>query len=60
MDFVTICYNNILDIKMLELQALSFKYVNLNLCNNILIFFNANNASENNVFKEYAMNTFIS
>lgn len=59
MDFVTICYNNTLDIKMLELQAVSFKYVNLNLCNNILIFFNANNASENDVFKEYAMNTLI-
>jgi len=38
MDFVTIFYNNNIDIKLLEIQASSFKYLNENVCNNIFLF----------------------
>jgi len=59
MDFVTICYNNILDLKLLEIQAKSFKYINLELVNNILIVFNDNNGEELIKFNQYFEETLL-
>ena len=39
MDFVTIFYNNNIDIKLLEIQARSFNYLENEVCNKIILFF---------------------
>jgi len=60
MDFVTIFYNNNIDIKLLEIQARSFKYVNdNNICNQIILFFNSNNENEDNIFSDYFYNNLL-
>jgi len=59
MDFVTLFYNNNIDIKLLEIQAFSFKYVNDEVCNNIILFFNSNDDIENILFRKYVYNTLI-
>ena len=40
MDFVTIVFNNEIEINLLKLQAMSIKYVDENLINNLYIIYN--------------------
>ena len=40
MDFVTIIYNNKTELNLMKLQAISMKYVDINLINNIYIIYN--------------------
>jgi hypothetical protein len=42
-DFVTITFNSNIDLALLKIQAVSFKYVDINLINNIIIIFNDDN-----------------
>jgi hypothetical protein len=42
-DFVTITFNSNIDLALLKIQAVSFKYVDINLINSIIIIFNDNN-----------------
>lgn len=43
MDFVTIVFNNDIELQLLKLQAISFKFVELSLIGNIYIFYNDDN-----------------
>ena len=58
LDFVTITYNNETEINLLKLQAYSFKFVDINIINSILIIFN-DNKNENEIFKEKFYNEII-
>ena len=40
MDFVTVVYNDRVELNLLKLQAISFKYVDINIINNIYILYN--------------------
>jgi hypothetical protein len=53
MDFITITFNNNIDLDLLKIQALSFKYVDIELINKIIIIFNDDNeliGKFNNIF----------
>ena len=57
MDFLTLVYNNNSEIQLLKLQALSFKFVQESLVNNIIIFYNDNGRLnvEKSLIKSYPL-----
>lgn len=59
MDFVTIFYNNNIDIKLLEIQAYSFNYLDIDVCNKIILFLNSNDELENDYFLKYINDVLI-
>jgi hypothetical protein len=48
MDFITIVFNNKLEIELLKLQAYSFRYVDIKIINSIIIIFNDEDDFNNN------------
>jgi hypothetical protein len=52
-DFATITYKNVLDQKLLEIQALSFDYVDPDIINKIYVIFNSTDEPEILDFKDY-------
>lgn len=58
LDFVTIIYNDEIEINLLKLQAYSFSFVDINIINDIIIIFN-DKKSLNENFKEKFYNEII-
>lgn len=52
-DFVTICYNDKLELDLLKLQAISFKFVDKKFVNNIYILYNDNNYINFNLIRNF-------
>ena len=53
LDFVTICFNHELELNLMKLQALSFKYVEPKMISNIIIFYNDMGVNKLEFIKQY-------
>lgn len=52
-DFVTLTFNNKIELELLKLQAISFKYLDFNLINKIIIIYNDEGIGEIDFIKKY-------
>ena len=53
-DFCTLCFNDEIELKLLKLQAISFRYVDYKIINNVIIFYNDNGIDKiNYIIKFY-------